>query len=320
MNPVWRNMDQTEIACEATLVMYERGRGISVTSSQFLFRMPLLVALLVVMSLTGGCASIPYHYGKDNEYIPPVTAPEKLHIEEGRPNKFIDTLGWIFGIPSKLILWNRRVDNHEISEDTRKAIEDYLDRNELETVKVRLNQYAPGNEFSRIVHNTSVGAGWKYTVGMLGWLFYTILPQRVIGGDNYNPFSNTINLYSDVSAIAVHEGAHAKDFAGRKYKGTYAAAYVFVPFFPLYAEAISSNDAISYLRADGTATEQKEGYKILYPAYGTYVGASVAPFLSSPWNVLAPVLGAIPGHIIGRVKASEIHQDGYNLVDTKQPD
>ena len=282
--------------------------------------MQFWVALLVVMSLASGCASVPYNYGKDDEYIPPVTAPEKLHVEEGRPNKFIDTLGWIFGIPSKIILWDRRVDNHDISADTRKAIEDYLDSNELDTVKVRLNQYAPGNEFSRIVHNASVGAGWKYTVGMLSWLFYTILPQRVIGGDNYNPFSNTINLYSDVSAIAVHEGAHAKDFAGREYKGTYAAAYAFIPFFPLYAEAISSNDAISYLRADGTATEQKEGYKILYPAYGTYVGASVAPFLSSPWNILAPALGAIPGHIIGRAKASEIHQDGYNLVDTKKPE
>lgn len=294
--------------------------AMSITPSHNLCRMPFLATLLILALLTSGCASVPYHYGKGDEYIPPVTAPEKLHIEEGRPNKFIDTLGWIFGIPSKIILWDRRVDNHEISKETRQAIADYLDSNDLDTVKVRLNQYAPGNEFSRTVHNASVGAGWKYTVGMLSWLFYTILPQRVIGGDNYNPFSNTINLYSDVSAIAVHEGAHAKDFAGRKYKGTYAAAYVFIPFFPLYSEAISSNDAISYLRADGTETEQKEGYKILYPAYGTYVGASVAPFLNSPWNILAPALGAIPGHIIGRVKASEIHQDGYNMVDTKKPE
>jgi hypothetical protein len=277
-------------------------------------RMAFLVVTLVTLSLTSGCASVPYHYGKEDGYIPSARTAEELSIEQGQPNGFIDTLGWIFGIPSKIILWDSRVNNHEISHDTREAIDSYLRKNELYGVKVRLNQYAPGDEFARTVANDSVGMGWKYTIGMLSWLFYTILPQRIIGGDNYNPFSNTINIYSDVPAVALHEGAHAKDLAGRKYKGTYASAY-FIPFFSLYVEVLSSNEAISYLHADGTVEEQQEAYEVLYPAYGTHVGANVALFLSSPWNTLAPVLGAIPGHFIGRSKAAEIYEDGYNLVN-----
>lgn len=282
-------------------------------SAHCLCRLPALAALLVVLSLTAGCASAPYSYGKQDGYIPPPDTGATPSIEEGRPNAFIDGIGWVFGIPARIILWDRRVSNHRISDNTRAAITSYLDRNELNAVKVRLNQYAPGDELYRTVHNKSVGIGWRYTAGMLHWLFYTLLPQRIFGIDNYNPFSDTINLYSDVPAIALHEAAHAKDVAGRKYKGTYAVAY-FIPFFSLHVEALASNDAISYLHADGTVAEQREGYNILYPAYGTYVGANAALFLNSPWNLLAPAIGAIPGHIIGRSKASEISEDGYNLT------
>jgi hypothetical protein len=279
---------------------------------RFLYRLPALLIIVIALSTALGCATVPYSYGRQADYIPPSDGEAALSVEQGRPNRFIDGVGWIFGIPARIILWDRRVSNHDISDDTRTAVETYLTRNELTSVKVRLNQYAPGDELYRTVHNDAVGFGWRYTAGMLSWLFYTLLPQRIIGIDNYNPFSNTINLYSDVPAIALHEAAHARDVAGRKYKGTYAVAY-FIPFVPLYVESLASSDALGYLRADGTVAEQQEGYEVLYPAYGTYVGASAAPFLASPWNLLAPVIGAIPGHVAGRAKASEITGDGYNL-------
>ncbi len=52
----------------------------------------------------------------------------------------LDEVGWIVGIPSKIILWDRRVDDHDISPETAQAIADYLAVNELDTVKVRLNR------------------------------------------------------------------------------------------------------------------------------------------------------------------------------------
>ena len=57
------------------------------------------------------------------------------------------TVGWIFGIPSKIILWNSRIDNHDISPETEAAIAEYMAANELWDVKVRLNQYAPLDEW-----------------------------------------------------------------------------------------------------------------------------------------------------------------------------
>ena len=54
-------------------------------------------------------------------------------------------------------------------------------------------------------------------------MFYTAFPERIFaafpfigGGDHYNPYTNTINIYSDHRAIVLHEGGHAKDFARRR--------------------------------------------------------------------------------------------------------
>ena len=144
-----------------------------------------------------------------------------------------------------------------------------------------------------------VGAGWRYTLGMISWLHYTILPGRVLGGDHYNPYSNTVNLFSDIPAIAVHEGGHAKDFADRKWKGTYAFAYA-IPFVNLYHEALASNDALGYLREFEDEALQREGYRILHPAYGTYVGGNFS--LLAPDQGLLIYTGAVlGGHITGRV-------------------
>jgi hypothetical protein len=212
---------------------------------------------------------------------------------------------YLFSLPEKLILWNWRMGNHEISEETEAALKAYLARNNLREVKVRLNEYAPLGEFKRLTSNDNVGAGWRYTLGLLSWIFYTILPGRILGGDAYNPFTNSIYLYSDLAAVALHEGGHAKDFAGRKWKGSRAALRL-LPITPLFDEARASNDALGYsLDTDPRLLES--GYKLLYPAYGTYVGSEALggfPVVGP----LAGAVGAIPGHILGRIKASRVRE------------
>jgi hypothetical protein len=188
---------------------------------------------------------------------------------------------------------------------TEDALRSYLEYNGLTDVKVRVNQYAPQREFRRLVRNKSVGWGWRYTLGFFSWLYGTILPGRILGGDNYNPYTDTISLYSDVPAIALHEGGHAKDFSGQRLRGTYAFAYM-IPVFSLYAEAQASTDAISYLYVHGSADEEKEAYRILFPAMGTYVGGMFSTGLGplSPWYYA----GVVPGHIIGRFRASDVDE------------
>ena len=211
----------------------------------------LLVALrfsipLILLAGATGCASTPYKYG------PAYTSPHEFkmpegqtQIERGRPNGFLDASDWFTpnSLFAKLILWNWKVDRHYISPETEAAIVTYLEKNNMPDVKVRLNQYRPGGEWNRLFRNRSVGAGWRYTLGILSCVGYTVLPGRFFGGDNYNPYTNTINLYSDVPAIALHEAGHAKDTADKKWRGTYAAIYA-LPFVPLWHEAEATGDAI----------------------------------------------------------------------------
>jgi hypothetical protein len=265
-----------------------------------------ITRLLLLSSLLGvvGCRAThnlysDHTYGVHN---PEPTDQECLaaidsQIERGEPRMLLDGVARIVAIPSKIILWNRRIDNHNVSLTTESAVAEYLERNQLDEVKVRINQYAPGDEWHRLTANTSVGWGWRYSAGTLSWLQDTLLPGRLVGGDHYNPFTNTINLYSDIPAVALHEAAHAKDFAQRNYKGTYAVH-----------EAIASRDALAYVRAFRPASEEQEACRILYPAYGTYVGGAAASFL--PWNSTWIYAGAvIPGHLLGRYRANQVARE-----------
>ncbi|RMD79893.1 MAG: hypothetical protein D6820_07550 [Lentisphaerae bacterium] len=205
-------------------------------------------------------------------------------IEFGRPNAFVDGLGhYVMSIPSKLLLLDWSIENHRTSQDVAKVIEDYLRFHGLVGVKVRLNQYAPGGEWIRLVKNKQMPAVWRYTVGVISVLYYTIFPGRVFGGDHYNPFTNTINLYSDNPAVALHECAHARDFADkpRSFRGFYAILGMF-PLVTLYQEAVASRDALAYLRYCRQYDRERYARLILLPAYGSYLGSVTAGFINLP--------------------------------------
>ena len=262
-----------------------------------------LLALLTVVANTG-CARLPYSFGTSDRYhtSQELAAITDRQIERGKPQPVIDTLGWIWGIPSKIMLFDRRIENHNIDNRTESAVATYLQQNDLGTVKVRVNQYHPGDDWKRLAANKAVGPGWRYTLGTLSVLGETLVPGRVFGGDHYNPFTNTIHLYSNVPAVALHEAGHARDFAERKWKGTYAAAYL-LPIAPLYHESKATNEALGYIATTGTVDDQKEAVHILYPAYGSYVGNAISGAV--PLGYAAGIIG---GHVAGRVKGRMIGQ------------
>ncbi len=258
-----------------------------------------------IVAGSGGCRPLsPKSIDATRIYDSPLLLDTEPQIQRGAPRKVIDAIGWVWGVPSKLLLWNRRVENHNISLQTEAAIASYLYENHLETVRVRLNQYRPGEDWSRLVRNKSVGPGWRYTVGALSVLGETVIPGRIFGGDHFNPFTNTVHVYSDIPAIAMHEGAHAKDFARRKWKGTYGVVYL-LPVVPLYHESVASRDVVAYLETHGNPEQQAAARKILYPAYATYVGNAggyVLPSLSFPLYYGS----VVAGHAWGRYEAHEI--------------
>lgn len=265
------------------------------------------LVLVLVSGSAASCATLPYTYGADHDG-PVLLEKGESQISRGRPIGWLDALGhYVFSLPSKLILWNRDVDRHSVSPETEAVLREYLADNGLQGVKVRLNEYSPGGEWRRLVKNDSVHWSFRYTVGVLGWLRYTLLPGRLFGGDHYNPFTNTVNIYSDDPAILLHEGGHAKDFARRERKGTYAVVGA-IPFVPLFREARATGDAIGYLAEKERRAEQREAYEVTYPAYGTYVSGSIGAFfpLSYLESLGVALAGAIPGHIAGRIAASRV--------------
>jgi hypothetical protein len=274
-------------------------------------RTSLATSLVLSILLLSGCASDPYVFGHDLEGDLTLDLRSgETQVERGRPNAFIDGLGhYLFSLPAKLLLLNWHVDNHDISTETEASLREYLDANGLCRVKVRLNQYAPGGEWSRLARNREMPAGWRWTLGLLTVTFYTILPERVfaglIGGDHYNPYTNTISLYSDLRPIALHEGGHSKDFAEKKnrhWKGGYAALRL-LPLVPLWQEGVATGDAIGWERSFGGSKDEKSAYRTLYPAYGSYVGGEVGRWYGGG---LLPFAAAVPGHIAGWVRSASV--------------
>jgi hypothetical protein len=260
----------------------------------------LVLAIVAVTTL--GCAATPYRYGGNfctNNDAP--IKPGESQIERGRRAPVIDAVGWVVGLPAKIIFLDHHVSNHDVSPDTELSIKQYLACNGMEKTKVRINEYDPCGEWGRLVDNKSVGWPIRYTVGTLTVAGYTLLPGRIFGWDNYNPFTNSISIYSDVPAIALYQGGHAKDFAQRQYKGTYAAARI-VPGVGLWQDSKAANDAISYIYANGNAQNQKEGYRAICPAFAFSASEPFSALTSVP--LVLPAVAA--GHVVGQVKAGSI--------------
>jgi hypothetical protein len=273
-----------------------------------------LVGVFVAVVFSG-CAAIPYRAAAS--LSTPKTLklrPGEAQVERSRPIRVLDAMGhYFFSMPTKLLLLNWKVENHKISKETEQTLVEYLELNNLKDVKVLLNGYAVGTQWKRLFRNREVGWGWRCSLGIMSCIEYTMMPGRVLGGDHYNPYTNTISLYSDHPAIAIHEAAHAKDFALKRKKGTYSALGV-LPLVSLYHEARATRDALGYLKTYGTPKDEKRAYRVLYPAFSSYIGGEQAQILQlfgmEQWMVYAAQYGVVvPAHIVGWIKACTVPAD-----------
>lgn len=269
--------------------------------------------MLVLLVLVSSCYSMEKKYNYGNPYLPsPAFEEGEDQFEEGEPFWIIDKTGhYFFSLPSKLILWNWKMENHEISEETKEYMKKYMKENNLRDVKVRFNQYAPISEWKRLSKNENISGLARYTIGIFSLLSYTFLPERllagILGGDHYNSFTNTINIYSDSVPVVIHEAGHAKDFSLRKNRTAYAMVYAVPLVGTLYHEARASNDAFGYFAEKEDREQLENAYELLTPAYSTYVGGSIGDLVLKPITSLT----VIPGHIYGRYKKRSIDEQLY---------
>ncbi len=257
----------------------------------------VLITLLCCLS-GSGCATVPYRYGHFR--APEETRPAEVVYDYGEPHKVLDGIAWFTGIWSRILSLNSHVNNHDLTDETRAKLTAYLEENDLTDVLVRVNQYDPKGEWRRLRENHRVSPGWRYSAGLISMAHYTILPGRVFGGDLYNPFTNTLYLNSDVSAVVMHEAAYAKDIHSRALPGTYAV-FNELPLVSLWRHTRGVNDILSYARANDDWKVERETYRVVYPQMGVH-STALAGFFVPFWEGLAfTATGAAAGHVTGQI-------------------
>jgi len=251
---------------------------------------------VVAISLTGCATTVPY-----------VGQGPHPQITRGRPVAIIDFLGNVFGILGKVILLHWKVDRHAVTSDTETYLVDYIDSTVTVTEGTHygLNEYAPRRDLKRLVKNRKVAWPYRLLIGLpITLLFDVLLPGRVFGGDRYNPYTDTVQLYSDLPAVALHEAGHSHDFNKRRYKGTWALIRL-IPGVNLIQEYLASDEAVRHLHEAGQFREECSAHEILHPAFGTYAGGQI-PFPG------ASLAGALVGHLTGRITSHNCRQDLRN--------
>jgi hypothetical protein len=259
-----------------------------------------------VWLLAGGCAHLPYEYG----HFPAAhseDAPQEVVVVYGKPRKALDRIGWVVGIPDRILPLNSKINNHKISPETTDKLKEYLEQNDLTDVYVCVNQYDPRGQWRRLRTNKLIRPGWRYTLGSLSLLSYSLFPGRIFGGDEYNPYTNSLYINSDVPALVLYEAAYAKDLRGRKAPGAYAAVND-LPLLGLWRTTHGMSDVLSYTRARNDWETERQTYHVLYPRIGIETMTPAVPFVPVWWGrPLLGVAGAAAGHATGRAVAA--HRD-----------
>jgi len=216
---------------------------------------------------------------------------------------FIDAFGNILSIPNKLMFGTADIESHVISDEIEVEIRRFMVEHDLD-VHVRINEYDPLGEAWRLLTNRRVSLLLRLFFGPLVWIGYVLNVGRLFGGDHYNAFSHSVNLYSNHMSIAIHEMGHVLDFKRRRWPGLWALSR-FIPGFALYQEYLASLYAVLYFREHHMFDEEIRAYRLLFPAYSTYVFGTVVdlfPSAATKW-LLFPCIAL--GHAIGNYLANE---------------
>ena len=218
----------------------------------------------------------------------------QVQVQRGQPRPVIDMAGRVLALPNRIALGDPRVDNHRVSPQTEMEITNYLEQNGLNNVLLRSNQYAPLSEYKRMVTNKKIRPIWKATFGNYNLLKYTLLPGRLLGGDWYNPYSDSLHVYSDAPVVAISRAAYAQDIASRVNPGAYAAIKD-VPIAGLGHETTATKLTLRHY--ENQSPEQYQAARdLLYPSLGASYGSQFASFVPG-----GEVVGRLVGGGIGRL-------------------
>ncbi len=236
-----------------------------------------------------------------------------VSIEYGQPNKTLDGIARVASATGRWLAMNPKVNRHELSGETLAKVKSYLERNDLTDVPVYINHYDPAGQWRRLRANTRIAPVWRYSIGVVSWVGYTVLPDRIFGGDRYDPYTNSLNLNSDVAAIALGEAAFAKDIHARRFPGAYAAINE-LPVISMWHEVRTVGDVVSYARNQQDWEVERQSYRLLYPRMGSQTLSVASPLVSVWWG--GPLLGlggAAVGHVAGQAVSARRESQRHDL-------
>jgi hypothetical protein len=266
-----------------------------------------------------GCVSSSYQYGRFHPDQPDGFDVQPVAFEYGEPNKTLDRIGYVVGFPARLLTLNKNVNNHHLSPETLDKLRVYLEENDITDVYVVVDKYDPKDQWRRLRDNDRISPFWRYSVGAITCIGYTILPNRIFGGDRYNPFTNTLNLSSDVPAMVLAEAAYAKDIHSQRFPGFYASIVNDLPILTVFRQTRATSDVVGYARIQGDWATEKQTYLVMYPQIGVGCIGPIGFYVP----VVGPFLdlgGAVAGHVAGRTVALvEESRRPKSLPDTTAP-
>ncbi len=270
---------------------------------------------VVVACVASGCSALHRQAQTPTAWTQPGGETD-IVVTHGKDRPFVDGVGWVLGIPGKLIFWDSRFLDHDVSPETEDRIVEYLAARDVDGVAVRINEYAPIDEWKRLRANHSVSAGWRYSFGLLDWAGYTLFPGRVFGGDRYNPYTNSLYVYSDIAPLGIHGGAYARDVQSREYPGTYATVNGF-SVVSLWHDTIAVDETLDYLEQRGNTEQLEEGLVFLHPYYGSQLGGAADSLIGI--GPLLSIGGAVAGHVTGRNEVRKLHASDVEVAAFEAP-
>ncbi len=248
-------------------------------------------------------------------------------IEHGKPHKTLDRIAWVAGMPGRILPLNANVNRHAMSPETVETLKTYLEKNDLADVYVYVNHYDPAGQWRRLRENRLISPVWRYSLGVCSFAGYAMMPNRVFGGDRYNPYTNSLYLNSDVAAIALDQAAIAKYIHSRKFPGTYAVIND-LPMLSILPQARAVGDVLGYARAEHDWEIERQAYCVLYPHIGAesmgFAGPLVSTMMAGPMMSMmaGPAMslsGAAVGHVAGRALAARRDAELRNAQPTEDP-
>ena len=278
--------------------------------------LPAPPRFLWLVCFLSGCASQPYRYGQ----FRPVTSPAPpLVVDHGEPHPQLDRLHEVVEFPRKLLRFGRP-DPRPTTEQVEQTVVTYLEKNDLTDVAVEVGEYDPSRQWQRLRENERVGPLWKYSVGSLTVVGYSLLPARVFGIDTYNPFTDTLIVNSRNPSRALFEAARAKALRGEQFVGS-SVVLSSLPVIRSVADVRQASDVLSYLRAEEQWDLETAAYPQLYAGIGKEMIGLAGWFIPISLGPGLGIGGGILGNATGQVVASQRTQEiEVILAERRQAD